>query len=143
MNSDLEKSLQNIAEKEAKIAEEKAQVKQQAINEINALVALLGIKSSEINWGSSKKAAAIKPIEGNSNRKVRGSVPPKYRSASGETWTGRGKKPHWVQTLEQEGGNLDDYLIEKPQSTANDAQAVQTVSETNAATVNQDRNTAL
>jgi DNA-binding protein H-NS len=34
-------------------------------------------------------------------------VPTKYRNeATGETWTGRGRAPKWL-----EGKNKDDYLI--------------------------------
>lgn len=40
-------------------------------------------------------------------RKERAPVPVKYRDdATGETWTGRGRAPKWL-----EGKNKDDYLI--------------------------------
>jgi len=39
--------------------------------------------------------------------KKRAPVPPKYRDdASGQTWTGRGRAPKWL-----EGKNKDQYLI--------------------------------
>ncbi|MBC8444333.1 H-NS histone family protein [Candidatus Woesearchaeota archaeon] len=47
--------------------------------------------------------------------KKRGSVPPKYCNPNDpkETWSGRGRKPHWViQVIEEEGKKLDDLLIE-------------------------------
>jgi DNA-binding protein H-NS len=40
-------------------------------------------------------------------------VPPKYRSASGETWAGRGVKPRWLVDAVKEGKKLDDFLIDK------------------------------
>ena len=40
-------------------------------------------------------------------------VPPKYRSRSGETWAGRGAKPHWLVAAIKGGKKLDDFLIDK------------------------------
>jgi DNA-binding protein H-NS len=40
-------------------------------------------------------------------------VPPKYRSRSGETWAGRGAKPHWLVAAIKGGRKLDDFLIDK------------------------------
>jgi DNA-binding protein H-NS len=40
-------------------------------------------------------------------------VPPKYRSRSGETWAGRGAKPHWLVAAIRGGKKLDDFLIDK------------------------------
>lgn len=40
-------------------------------------------------------------------------IEPKYRNPnnSEQTWSGRGRKPGWVEELISSGGNLDDYLI--------------------------------
>jgi DNA-binding protein H-NS len=40
-------------------------------------------------------------------------VPPKYRSRSGETWAGRGAKPHWLVAAIKGGKKLEDFLIDK------------------------------
>ena len=40
-------------------------------------------------------------------------VPPKYRSPSGETWAGRGAKPHWLAAAIKGGKKIDDFLIDK------------------------------
>jgi DNA-binding protein H-NS len=42
-------------------------------------------------------------------------VPPKYRSPSGETWAGRGARPRWMVEALKKGKKLDDFLI-KPRS---------------------------
>jgi DNA-binding protein H-NS len=42
-------------------------------------------------------------------------VPPKYRSAKGETWAGRGAKPRWLVAAIKGGKKLDDFLIDKGQ----------------------------
>src|SRR5260370_36951216 len=38
-------------------------------------------------------------------------VPPKYRSAKGETWAGRGARPKWMVESLKKGKKLDDFLI--------------------------------
>jgi DNA-binding protein H-NS len=40
-------------------------------------------------------------------------VPPKYRGPSGETWAGRGARPHWLVAAIKGGKRLDDFLIDK------------------------------
>jgi DNA-binding protein H-NS len=61
-------------------------------------------------------ASLYKPIGG---ARVGGSalkgikVPPKYRSAKGETWAGRGAKPRWLVAAIKKGKKIDDFLIER------------------------------
>jgi DNA-binding protein H-NS len=38
-----------------------------------------------------------------------GSLPVKFRGPNGETWSGRGKLPKWLQTMEAEGRKRDDF----------------------------------
>jgi DNA-binding protein H-NS len=40
-------------------------------------------------------------------------VPPKYRGLSGETWAGRGARPHWLVDAMKGGKKIDDFLIDK------------------------------
>ena len=40
-------------------------------------------------------------------------VLPKYRAPSGETWAGRGARPHWLVDAIKGGRKLDDFLIDK------------------------------
>ena len=53
-------------------------------------------------WATSKKQPVKNP------------VPPKYRSVSGETWSGRGNPPKWLAELEKAGHPRSEYLIDKP-----------------------------
>ncbi len=41
----------------------------------------------------------------------RGGALPKYQSAQGETWTGRGKQPRWFQEALRSGKTPEDLLI--------------------------------
>jgi len=43
-------------------------------------------------------------------------IPPKYRSPSGETWAGRGGRPHWLVAAIKNGKKVDDFLIKRPRS---------------------------
>ena len=36
-------------------------------------------------------------------------LPVRYRGPSGETWSGRGRAPKWLQTLEAEGRNREEF----------------------------------
>lgn len=41
-----------------------------------------------------------------------GKVPPKYRDPdSGKTWTGRGRKPKWVEEKLAEGRDMEEFRI--------------------------------
>jgi DNA-binding protein H-NS len=40
-------------------------------------------------------------------------VPPKYRSAKGDTWAGRGARPKWMVEALKKGKKVEDFLIDK------------------------------
>jgi DNA-binding protein H-NS len=40
-----------------------------------------------------------------------GSVRVKYRSPTGETWSGRGHLPTWLRTLEEAGHNREEFRV--------------------------------
>jgi DNA-binding protein H-NS len=46
-------------------------------------------------------------------KKAKGTVAVKYRSASNasQTWTGRGRQPKWVQEHIANGGKIEDFAI--------------------------------
>jgi DNA-binding protein H-NS len=49
---------------------------------------------------------------GRSSRAKGGTVAAKYRNkATGETWTGRGKMPRWLQAEGNAGKRKEDFLI--------------------------------
>ena len=61
-----------------------------AVSKVRALVAEYGLTSQDVfPSGRSAKAAGAKSS---------GKVAPKYRDpATGQTWTGRGKAPKWIE----------------------------------------------
>lgn len=70
-----------------------------AIEQVRKLVAEFGLTAKDVFSGAGKAASGKK--------KTRGSVAIKYSDPlSGNTWTGRGKAPRWL-----DGKNKDDYLV--------------------------------
>jgi DNA-binding protein H-NS len=70
-------------------------------DKINALVKAEGFGLDEVLGNRSSRAG-----------KTRGKVKPKYRNpATGETWTGRGKRPRWFNAALSAGKKEKDLLI--------------------------------
>lgn len=98
--NDLEKA-KRIIEREHKRREKESRKQAQA--EMKAVAEKYGLSLNEIVAGQGKTASGSK-----------GKVPAKYSHPddSDKTWTGRGRRPHWVQNWLDEGGNLEDLKIE-------------------------------
>lgn len=72
----------------------------EVISEVKAKIAEFGLSAAEL--GLSTKSAT----------RTGKTVAAKYRNpATGETWTGRGRMPKWIQTAESQGHKKEDYLI--------------------------------
>jgi DNA-binding protein H-NS len=91
LRTNVEKALSTVAAREKKAAIEAAE----------RAAAEHGFTLAELQGGGGK-SARIKPKS-----------PAKYRNpANGtDTWSGRGRKPHWVLDLQKSGKNLEDYTI--------------------------------
>ncbi len=100
-------SLQKKIEKEIKKRRSKTQ--EEGLKKIKLIVAEYGLSATELKNLSVIKAQKVKPKKG----KKRGPVAPKYRdpSNSSNTWTGRGRKPKWVEAFLSMGGRLDQITI--------------------------------
>ncbi|MFC7478194.1 H-NS family nucleoid-associated regulatory protein [Dankookia sp. GCM10030260] len=47
-------------------------------------------------------------------KSARPPVAAKYRSPTGDEWSGRGRMPKWLQAAEAEGKSRDEFLIKEP-----------------------------
>lgn len=84
---------------EQQISEARQRETSQAVGQVRALIAEYGLSAQEV-FPSGRKS-------GKSAGKSGAKVAPKYRHPStGETWTGRGKAPKWI-----EGADRAKYLI--------------------------------
>ena len=90
------------AELEKQIEAARKQELADAIAKIKSLMAQYGITLADLG--------AKAPAKGPSTK--RSKVPPKYRNpATGETWTGRGRQPKWVEQALASGKKLDDLAV--------------------------------
>lgn len=111
--TEVSKKLKAIMDQEAKLQAQKDAVRREAIETVDNLIAVFGLKPSELNF-SGKAPVAKKEKE--KEKKPRAKVAPKYRLESGETWTGRGRMPvAFAKAIaEQPGLTIDAFLINKP-----------------------------
>lgn len=98
---------------EAEIETLERQQAKEALNKIVGELKALNIDPREIAkaLGVSVQQKKTRAARGTAAPKVAGM--PKYRSSldSSLTWTGKGRKPGWIQTFLDNGGNLDEWLI--------------------------------
>ncbi|MFZ4287889.1 H-NS family nucleoid-associated regulatory protein [Variovorax sp. HJSM1_2] len=84
--------LQQRAELDAQISEARQRENAAALAQVRALVADFGLTPEDV-FSSGKTRAPKGETKAGGTR-----VAPKYRNpATGDTWTGRGKPPRWIQ----------------------------------------------
>jgi DNA-binding protein H-NS len=105
------------AQIETELKEAERALKQSALNEILEKMKAHGIDKSEIAESlgltvaepKKRKARAEKGAVAKKEKGV-----PKYRSSDNAmTWTGKGRKPRWVQDYLDIGGDLESLLIKE------------------------------
>jgi DNA-binding protein H-NS len=85
------------------IQKRQAQVRQEGLEKIKQLATEYGLSVDELKaLGNTNKTTA-----------KRSPVPPKYRDPNNpsNTWTGRGRKPKWVEAYLAANGSLEDIAI--------------------------------
>ena len=91
------------AELERKIENARKQELSDAISKIKGLMSQYGITLADLGGKSSS---------GKSGSAKGSKVAPKYRNpATGDTWTGRGRQPKWVEAALAGGKQLSDFAI--------------------------------
>lgn len=87
---------------EKQIAEAQRSARADAIAKVKALMAEYGLTATDL---AGKAAPAAKPEGGKK-------VAAKYRDpATGQSWTGRGLKPKWLQAAIESGKSLSDFAL--------------------------------
>lgn len=100
--TDIQELLAQKAELERKIAEAQRAAKADAIAKIKSLMAEYGLSVADL----SGRGASTAKAEGGKK------VAAKYRDpASGQTWSGRGLKPKWLQAALAAGKSLNDFAL--------------------------------
>ena len=91
------------------IQKRRSKAQEEGLKKIKLIAAEYGLTASELKGiSSTKRSVAKKRVA-----KKRGPVAPKYRDPSNaeNTWTGRGRKPKWVETFLNGGGRLEQITI--------------------------------
>lgn len=103
---------------EADLKEAERAFKQSALNEILEKMKALGIDRSEIAESlgltvTEPKKRKARAEKGAVEKKAKGAA--KYRNSADPalTWTGKGRKPGWVQLYLDNGGELESLLIKE------------------------------
>ncbi len=100
--SSLTELLAQKAELERQIAEKQREDRAEAIAKVRALMTEYGLTLADL--GSRASAAPA--------RRTLGKVAAKYRNpATGDTWSGRGLKPKWLQAELDAGRRLEDFAV--------------------------------
>lgn len=113
MSKNLQELLKQQKELETKIAELLAAERGEAIERCKADIATYGLTADDLGLTvKERKTRALNQAVEVKDRKSY-LVVPKYRNPAdyNQTWSGRGRKPHWVQTYVDNGGELEKLLI--------------------------------
>ena len=76
-----------------------------AIRRAKQLIAEHGLTAADLGF---KLAGGL---TGATGARIRTPVAVKYRGPNGESWSGRGKAPNWLTSLEAQGRQRVDFLV--------------------------------
>ena len=105
------KELESIQKKvNSEIQKRRSKAQEEGIKKIKLIAAEYGLTSTELKGVTATKRSLTKKKAGT---KKRGPVAPKYRDPSNpqNTWTGRGRKPKWVEAFLDGGGRLGQITV--------------------------------
>lgn len=74
----------------------------EAIAQAKRLIAEHGLTAADLGF----RTGGLLPAA-----KARTAVAIKYRGPNGESWSGRGKAPNWLTSLEASGRKRDEFLV--------------------------------
>jgi DNA-binding protein H-NS len=91
---------------EAKRREKLAEAKQAVLEEMRGKLEALGLTLADVLPARRGRA------DGRRSRRNTGqAIRVKYRSPEGDTWSGRGHLPKWLQVFEEQGRSRDEFLV--------------------------------
>jgi len=98
-----------LKEQAEKLLAEAERIREQeisdAIADIKRKIELYGLTPADLGFAPSGPGGGVRA------RPVKSTVV-KYRGPNGETWSGgRGRKPHWVQQVLQQGRSLEEFAV--------------------------------
>ena len=113
--NELIKLRQQIAEMEKQAADLQKKNRPAVLAELREQMAAYGITTEELNRPATKAAKPRQPLAKAASpakgKKPAVPSPAKYRGPQGQTWTGRGTAPKWLNELLVDGKTREDFLI--------------------------------
>lgn len=107
INEQITKSEAQVVELRKQAEALRSEAKQGVIAEVMAKIAEFGLSAADLRLASSAKGG-----QAARSSKSKEKAPPRYRSPSGETWSGgRGRKPGWITAALAEGKDLSEFEI--------------------------------
>lgn len=73
--------------------------------------AIAQVRQLIAEWQLSAEDCGFKSIAAPSLKKAKSAVAAKYRGPNGETWSGRGRAPKWLEALEAQGRQRAEFSI--------------------------------
>ena len=73
-----------------------------AIEQVRQLIA---------EWRLTAEDCGFKSVAASGLKKAKSAVAAKYRGPNGETWSGRGRAPKWLEALEAQGRQRSEFSI--------------------------------
>lgn len=73
-----------------------------AIDQVRQLIA---------EWRLTAEDCGFKSVAASGLKKAKSAVAAKYRGPNGETWSGRGRAPKWLEALETQGRQRAEFSI--------------------------------
>jgi DNA-binding protein H-NS len=91
---------------EAKRRERLEEAKQAVLEEMRGKLEELDLTLEDVLQRPSRRAGSRRR-----RREAGQTAPVKYRSPEGLNWTGKGRVPKWLQALEEQGRNREEFLV--------------------------------
>jgi DNA-binding protein H-NS len=107
-------ALREVAQRATVLIDERTEgEKRSFIEEVTARAQALGMSLADIVAKAMPESVRPVSIGGKPAKSgdKRASPIVKYRSPSGQTWTGRGRTPQWLVSLEAEGKKREDFAV--------------------------------
>lgn len=79
------------------------------IERIKAAIATYELSAQDLGFGARAAAPAAPGAKAKRGRKAVARGAAKYRNVDGRTWSGRGRRPAWINDALAAGKSLDDF----------------------------------
>ena len=73
--------------------------------------AIAQVRQLIADWQLSAEDCGFKSAAAHASKKAKSAVAAKYRGPNGETWSGRGRAPKWLEALEAQGRQRAEFSI--------------------------------